>query len=70
MSDLRFVRLNWAPGPSFSFNRSNELKVRCADEAAIRFLAFADAAFPRTCGSNPLAVQRISPKQLVERNIS
>jgi hypothetical protein len=33
MSDLRFVRLNWAPGPSFSFNRSNELKVRCADKA-------------------------------------
>lgn len=45
------------------------LNLHTADEAAIRFLAFADAAFPRTYGNGLLAVLRIAPNQPFRRNI-
>ena len=37
--------------------------VRRADKTAVQFLAFADAAFLRTCSGTHFAVQRISPEQ-------
>lgn len=40
-----------------------------ADETAVLFPAFADAAFLRTCGSDLLAVQRISLNQPLKWNI-
>ena len=41
---------------------------RIADKTAIRFLSFADAASPRTCGNDLLAVQRISPERPLRRS--
>ena len=39
------------------------------DKTANRFLVLADAAFPRTCVNDFLAVQRISPNQPFKWNI-
>ena len=41
-----------------------------ADKIAVRFLAFADATFLRTCDNNLLAVQQNSPNQPFKRCIS
>ena len=38
-------------------------KVSYADKTAVQFRAFADAAFPRRCCGNFLAMQRVSPKR-------
>ena len=39
------------------------------DFAAIRFLTFADAAFPRMCSGTRWAAQRISPERLLKSAI-
>jgi len=42
------------------------IEVRIADETDLRFCAFADAAFARSCGVGTVAVQRTSPNQTLK----
>ena len=45
------------------------LKVRCADKTDIHFPAFADAAFPRKCGTLIAALRPMSPDRPLKASL-